>query len=171
MSTNNDQSTNDDHPLSRRAVLTSMGVGALSAWTLTPAAIAMSAAESGPTPAEKANVDLVKQFISGWTKKTYDPAKEMATYLSSPCLVRAIEDKPALTQPADVAQVFIDFMKSGSRVGRVDFHRVVAMGPLVVTRRTDVVFVPGKPDVIYEIAGIFLVKDAKIREWTDYYAT
>ena len=91
-------------------------------------------------------------------------------YLSSPCVVRPIEDKPALTTPAEAANVFIEFMKDGSRVGRVDFHRVVAAGPLVVTRRTDVVLVPGKPNAIYEIAGVFLVRGGKIHEWTDYNA-
>ena len=44
-------------------------------------------------------------------------------------------------------------------------------GPLVINRRTDVVLVPGKPNVNYEIAGVFLVKDGKIREWVDYNAT
>jgi len=114
---------------------------------------------------------VVKNFILGWTKRNYDAGKEMATYLSSRCLVRPIEDKPALTTPAEAANVFVEFMKDGSRVGRVDFHRVVATGPLVVTRRTDVVLVPGKPNAVYEIAGVFLVKDGKIREWIDYNAT
>ena len=164
-------STNNDRPVSRRAVMTSAAIGGISALMLTPTMVAaMSSAASLPTPAEKANTDLVRSFISGWTKKDFDAGKEMAAYLSTPCLARPIEDKPALTKPADVAQIFIDFMKDGSRVGRVDFHRVVTLGPLVVTRRTDVVFVPGKPNVIYEIAGIFLVKEGKIREWIDYNA-
>jgi limonene-1,2-epoxide hydrolase len=114
---------------------------------------------------------VVTHFILGWTKKNYDASKEMATYLWSPCLVRPIEDKPGLTTPAEAANVFIEFMKDGSRVGRVDFHRILATGPLVVTRRTDVVLVPGKPNAVYEIAGVFLVKDGKIREWVDYNAT
>jgi limonene-1,2-epoxide hydrolase len=46
----------------------------------------------------------------------------------------------------------------------------LATGPLVVTRRTDVVLVPGKPNAVYEIAGVFLVKNGKIREWVDYNA-
>jgi len=154
--------------VSRRSVLASAGIGGIAALM---SSSAFAAADTGTTPAEKANVDVVKNFISGWTKKTYDAGKEMATYLASPCLVRPIEDKPALTTPAAAADVFIEFMKDGSRVGRVDFHRVVATGPLVMTRRTDVVFVPGKPNAIYEIAGVFLVRDGKIREWVDYNAT
>jgi len=157
----------NDTSFSRRALLASAGIGGLAAWMLPQAA---SATEAGATPTEKANIEVVKHFISGWTKKSYDASKEMATYLSSPCLVRPVEDKPALTTPAQAATVFIDFMKDGSRVGRVDFHRIFATGPLVVTRRTDVVLVPNKPDAIYEIAGVFLVKDGKIREWIDYNA-
>jgi limonene-1,2-epoxide hydrolase len=154
--------------MSRRALLASAGFGGLATWMLPTA---NAAAGAGTTPAEKANIEVVKNFISGWTKKNYDAGKEMAAYLTSPCLVRPIEDKPALTKPAEAANVFIDFMKNGSRIGRVDFHRVVAMGPLVVTRRTDVVFIPGKPNTVFEIVGIFLVKDGKIREWVDYNAS
>ena len=160
-------STNNDASISRRTLLATAGMGAFAAWALPETA---ASAGAGATAAEKANTELVTQFIRGWTKKNYDPAKEMATYLSSPCQVRPVEDKPALTTPADAAKVFIDFMKDGSRVERVDFHHVFATGPVVVTRRTDVVVTPGKPNTNYEIAGVFLVKDGKIREWVDYLA-
>ena len=159
--------TNTPASTSRRALLASAGIGGIAAWSMPTADAATGA---GITPAEQANIVLVKKFISGWTQKQYDAGKEMAMYLSSPCVVRPIEDKPALTTPAEAANVFIEFMKDGSRVGRVDFHRVVAAGPLVVTRRTDVVLVPGKPNAIYEIAGVFLVRGGKIHEWTDYNA-
>jgi limonene-1,2-epoxide hydrolase len=160
--------TNTDTSVSRRALLASAGIGGMAACMLPPA---MAATGAGTTPAEKANIELVRHFILGWTKKDYDANKEMATYLSSPCLVRPVEDKPALTAPAEAAKVFIDFMKDGSRVGRVDFDRVMATGPLVVTRRKDIVLVPGKPNVVYDVAGVFLVKDGKIREWIDYIVT
>jgi hypothetical protein len=61
----------------------------------------------------KANIDLVTHFILGWTKKNYDANtnKGMANYLSYPCLLRPVEDKPALTTPAEAANVFIEFME------------------------------------------------------------
>jgi len=153
--------------ISRRSLLGAAAMGGLAAWAPPPCA---AAAGTGTTPAEKANIELVTHFILGWTKKNFDAGKEMATYLSSPCQVRPVQDKPALTTPAEAANVFIDFMKDGSRVGRVDFHRVFATGPLVVTRRTDVVLTPGKPNTLYDIAGVFLVRDGKIHEWVDYIA-
>lgn len=159
-------STKTETAVSRRALLASAGMGGIAAWMLSGSATAAKT-----TPAEQSNVDLVTRFILGWTRKGYDANQEMATYLTSPCLVRAIEDQPSMTTPAAAASVFTEFMKDGSRVSRVDFHGTHVIGPVVMNRRTDVVSSPGKADVNYEVVGIFLVRDGKIKEWVDYHAT
>ena len=45
---------------------------------------------------------------------------------------------------------------------------IFAKGPVVVTSRVDTVKAPGKPDQVYKIAGVFIVKGGKITEWTDF---
>ena len=45
-----------------------------------------------------------------------------------------------------------------------------ASGAVVVTSRVDTVKTPGKPDQVYKIAGVFIVKGGKITEWTDFLA-
>jgi limonene-1,2-epoxide hydrolase len=37
-----------------------------------------------------------------------------------------------------------------------------------MARRIDAERTPGKPDREWPVVGVFAVKDAKIREWTDF---
>ena len=71
--------------------------------------------------------------------------------------------------PAAVAAEMKSFTASGQSVD-VKLLEIFAKGPVVVTSRVDTVKAPGKPDQVYQIAGVFIVKGDKITEWTDFLA-
>jgi limonene-1,2-epoxide hydrolase len=37
-----------------------------------------------------------------------------------------------------------------------------------MNKRNDTLKTEGKPDQVFPVVGVFLVKDGKITEWTDY---
>ena len=72
----------------------------------------------------------------------------------------------------DGAQVAVavemkSFTASGQSID-VEMLEIFAKGPVVVTSRVDTVKAPGKPDQVYKIAGVFIVKGGTITEWTDF---
>jgi limonene-1,2-epoxide hydrolase len=110
---------------------------------------------------DKENIGVVKAFIAGWN----DGARG-ADYLSDQSSVRLEEDKPAVIGK----KAYIDawaMLQPGQHV-TVKVHEIFARSPVVLTRRTDTLITPGKPDQSYEVVGVFIVKDKKIAEWTDY---
>jgi limonene-1,2-epoxide hydrolase len=130
------------------------------------AALAMSvsgtalAAKRGPT--EAANVKVVKAFIASWN----DPDKAV-TYLSDKASVRMVEDQPAVVGPQAVDAAFKGFMSHGEKLS-VKILSTSAKGPVVMDSRVDTMTTPGKPDQAFPVIGVFVVKDGKITEWTDY---
>jgi limonene-1,2-epoxide hydrolase len=126
--------------------------------------------EAAPLSAvEKANSKLVADFCLGWMAKSYDADQEMARFLAADSVVRMVEDKPPVIGPAAAAAEMKSFTASGQSVD-VKMLEIFAKGPVVVTSRIDTVKAPGKPDQAYPIAGVFIVKNGKITEWTDFLA-
>ena len=41
-------------------------------------------------------------------------------------------------------------------------------GPVVMNKRIDTMKTAGKPDQVFPVVGVFIVKKGKITEWTDY---
>jgi len=124
--------------------------------------------EAAPLSAnEKANSKLVKDFCLGWMAKNYDADREMAKFLAANSSVRMEEDKPPVIGPAAVAAEMKGFTSSGQTID-VKMLEIFAKGPVVVTSRIDTVKAPGKPDQVFKVAGVFIVKNGKITEWTDY---
>jgi limonene-1,2-epoxide hydrolase len=77
-----------------------------------------------------------------------------------------LEDQPALVGK----KAYVDAwgaLQPDQRMS-VKYHEILARNPVVVTRRTDTLITPGKPDQLFEISGVFIVRDGKIVEWTDY---
>jgi limonene-1,2-epoxide hydrolase len=130
-------------------------------------ALGRSAGAAPLTEAEKANSKLVKDFCLGWMAKNYDADREMAKFLAANSSVRMEEDKPPVTGPAAVAAEMKGFTSSGQTID-VKMLEIFAKGPVVVTSRVDTVKAPGKPDQAFKVAGVFIVKNGKITEWTDY---
>jgi limonene-1,2-epoxide hydrolase len=125
---------------------------------------ALAAGFSGTALAAKksANSQVVADFIANWN----DPDKAV-TYLADDASVRMVEDKPPVVGPAAVAAAFKGFMSNGVKIS-VKVNSTVTKGPVVVDSRVDTLTTPGKPDQPFNVVGVFVVKDGKIKEWTDY---
>ena len=78
-----------------------------------------------------------------------------------------VEDEPAVVGPASIAAAFKGFLTPGVTV-TVETLSTTAHGPVVLNRRIDTVKTPDKPDQVFPVAGVFIVKDGKIKEWADY---
>ncbi len=148
--------------MARREIFAAGGAAALAALALADPADAVERSAS-----ERANLELVQKFCMGWMAKSYDADAEMSRFLAADSSVRMVEDKPPVIGPGAVAAEMKSFTGSGQSID-VKMLEVFAKGPVVVTSRIDTVKAPGKPDQIYKIAGVFVVKGGKIAEWTDY---
>jgi limonene-1,2-epoxide hydrolase len=124
------------------------------------AAPALADAEGNKT--ERANVKVVNDFIAAWD----DPDKAV-TFLAPEASVRMEEDKPALVGPKAVGDAFKGFMTPGIEL-HVKTLRTTVHGPVVLNKRVDTLKTKGKPDQVFPVVGVFVVKNGKIVEWTDY---
>jgi limonene-1,2-epoxide hydrolase len=110
----------------------------------------------------KANEKIVNDFIDAWN----DPDKTV-TFLADNCAVCIEEDKPAITGRANVAAAFRGYTGHGAKLD-VKILQTYAEGPLVTNKRVDTLTAPGKPSQSFSVVGVFIVKNGKIIEWTDY---
>lgn len=157
--------------LSRRTLVVSGGLGALALAGLAGGASAEDAPPAKAKPdASAANIKLVNDFIKSWSAKDFDADKVAAQYLADDCSVRMEEDKPPLVGPAAVAAGFKAFLTNGTTL-KVKISQTFAHGPVVANSRVDTLVVPGKPPQSFPVAGVFVVKNGKIKEWADYLAT
>ncbi len=111
---------------------------------------------------EKANVQVVDDFIAAWS----DPDKAV-TFLAPEASVRMVEDQPAVVGQKAVGDAFKSFMTPGVKL-TVKTLRTTVHGPVVMNKRVDTVKTAGKPDQVFPVVGVFIVKNGKITEWTDY---
>jgi len=146
----------------RRGLIIGAGLAAAAA-----ALGARPAAAATLTAAEAANLELVRAFCRTWGEADFDPDKVLPNYLASDGRVRFLHDQPFIVGPTAAAAAFKPFLKNGERF-RVKHLDEFARGPLVANHRIDTVVTPGKPDKDMEVFGVFLLKDGKIQEWTDY---
>ena len=120
----------------------------------------ISAAAESAT--EKENMRVVADFMASWD----DPDKA-ATYLSADASVRMVENEPAVIGRVAVAAAFKTFMTPGMTLD-VDTLSTTAHGPVVLNKRIDTLKTPGKPEQVFPVVGVFVVKNGKIEEWADY---
>jgi limonene-1,2-epoxide hydrolase len=125
------------------------------------------AAAAEPTAAEAANVKVVKDFCATWGAKDFDPDASARAYFTPDASVRVLDTMPFVVGPAAIGAAFKPFLQHGERF-KVQFLDVYAKGPLVVTHRIDTQVAPGQADKAMEMVGVFLVRDGRIKEWTDY---
>lgn len=112
--------------------------------------------------AERANVKVVDDFIAAWS----DPDKAVS-FLAPEASVRMEENKPAIVGQKAVADAFKGFMKPGVTL-HVKTLRTTVHGPVVLNKRIDTMKTKGQPDQVFPVVGVFVVKNGKIVEWTDY---
>jgi limonene-1,2-epoxide hydrolase len=118
------------------------------------------AAEMGAL--EKANAKVVNAFLKDWSKG--DSAK-LGAYLAEDCVVRMEENKPLMGRAAAVAGIQSYFDRDWKFSMAV--LETFAKGPVVVNSRKDTVTM-GEKKPVFAVAGVFLVRDGKIHEWSDF---
>ena len=117
---------------------------------------------AGKSAAEKANVKVVDDFIAAWS----DPDKAVA-HLAPNAAVRMIEDQPAVVGQTAIAAAFKSFMTPGVTL-KVETLKTTVHGPVVMNKRIDTLKTADKPDQVFPVVGVFVVKNGKITEWVDY---
>ncbi len=137
--------------MTRRSILTSLIAGA---------ALAAKAAE--PNAAEKANLDLVTRFCESFAAR--DIAK-ISAFLSPDVVYRITDTAPAVKGSEAIARIrgYVE------RSSAIEFKILDswARGSVVVNERIDA-FTRADGNVAYHLTGVFVVKDGKIVEWSDY---
>ena len=146
------------------------GIGNLARRSLGVAGLAGAVAVSGLSGTsfaageaiQKANAKVVAEFVASWN----DPDKSVG-FLAPDASVRMVEDQPPVVGREAVGAAMKGFMTPGVKITVKTLHTTV-YGPVVVNQRIDTLKTPGKPDQVFPVVGVFLVKDGKIKEWTDY---
>lgn len=122
--------------------------------------LALRAAE--PTAAEKANLDVVTRFCESFA--TRDMAK-ITSFLSPDIVYRLTDNVPGVKGEEAIARIrgYVD------RSSSIEFKILDSWvrGSVVVNERVDS-FTRADGKVAYHLTGVFVVKDGKIIEWSDY---
>jgi limonene-1,2-epoxide hydrolase len=151
----------------RRKLLIAGGLGLTAIATVSRAATPQTMISNGTTAAERQNVKLLKAFWAGWDADDLHIDRLVEQYMAPDAVVRWTDDTPVLNGVHSAAAAAKASMPAGSRM-IVKIHGLFAHGPLVASNRVDTLKVPGKPDVIFNSAGVAIFKDGKIVEYTDY---
>lgn len=114
------------------------------------------------TSAEQGNLKLVTDFCASWT--TRDMTR-ILPFLADDCVYRMTETTPPANGHDGVVQRLKQWLDDSSLVEFKILDAKVA-GPIVITHRIDR-FLTKQP-LTWEGVGVFFVKDAKIKEWSDY---
>lgn len=123
---------------------------------------------------ETLNVEVVRAFMAAAGK--LDPDERYGRYCAPQSRIRweSAADSPVQWDPSKTI-VGPEAAAAGSKkyvqaglIYEPIIHEIYASGPVVVTRRTDVRKIPGQADYCASAVGVFVVKNGKIEEWTDY---
>ena len=113
---------------------------------------------------ERANVQLVGDFCTSWS--TRDLAKILPR-LTDDCVYRMSETTPAVIGHAGVTERLGSWMPSSDRGIEFKILDTFAAGSIVMNHRIDSFMSTTRP-LTWEGVGVFFIKDAKIKEWSDY---
>jgi len=141
--------------------------GSATAASATGSATAGSASAASASAVEKSNLQLVKDFCQAWSEDPPDADKLASQFLSDDCVVRFGETvAPVSGQEAAIA-LFQTFLNNGERY-ELKIVETFAHGPVVVTSRVDSTIKGKKTTNPTQVVGVFIIKDGKIKEWSDY---
>jgi limonene-1,2-epoxide hydrolase len=143
---------------SRRAFLTTAGIGAFA-----PLALASKASAAEWSDAEKANVKLVNDFCASWSTRDL---KQVLPRFADTGVYRMSETTPPVTGHAGITERLGSWMQSSDRIVW-EVLDTYAKGPMVINHRIDRFESKTRP-LTWEGVGVFFVKDGKIQEWQDY---
>ncbi len=116
------------------------------------------------TDAEKANAKLVVDFCASWSTRDL---KQILPRLAPECIYRMSETIPAVTGHAGVTEKLGSWMTSSDLGIEFKILDTFAAGSIVMNHRIDSFMSTTRP-LTWEGVGVFFIKDAKIKEWSDY---
>ena len=157
------------HSSSRRAFaaggLTVLATLGLSRLSIAQAAGAQAPATSGnalPPEVEKANIGVVTDFCAAFGRK--DVAKAVSL-LGDNCTYRVVQNRAPLVGKEKVSEQIKGLIERGAEF---KLYKTIALGPLVLNDRDDVLVRRTGGTITIRLTGFFFVEDGKISEWTDY---
>jgi limonene-1,2-epoxide hydrolase len=156
------QQTSPRLPLAQDAECDYTNAMTRSQFLMSGAAFAIPAMAAEPAAGEKANLALVTDFCAAFAAR--DMTK-IASYLAPNCSYRITET----AMPAVGAAAVERIRSYVERSSKIEFKILDSWtrGPMVINERIDSFVRPdGSP--AYHLVGVFLIKDGKIAEWTDY---
>lgn len=117
------------------------------------------------TPQETENERLVTEFCKDWAKQDVDV---LAEYLASDIQYQMYEGRPDISGVDEFKKELRDFLNRLKEV-RWEIYRSYAIGELVINERIDhFIDEDSSKSFHLPIAGVFLVRDGKIKMWKDY---
>ena len=135
---------------------------------------AMAVAASGEIPAladsssvEKANTQVVKDFCQSWAENPPDPEKMVDQFMTDDCLVRFGDKVAPVSGKSAVVTLLGTFLTNGERYD-LKILETFARGPVVVNSRIDSTLKGGRSTNPTPVVGVFVLRDGKIKEWSDY---
>ena len=114
---------------------------------------------------ETANEQLVTQFCLDWAKRDADLLVE---YLAEDIEYQMYEGRPDIVGHDQFKQELGEWLK-GLKEVKWEINRTYSVGELVINERVDH-FISDDPKKTFRlpIAGVFLVREGKIKMWKDY---
>ncbi len=123
------------------------------------------------TDAEKANLKIVRDMVSTWDIVAgSDPLNiaRLSPFFASDCAFRLRPTDVTATRGLDAVEAAI---KRGTVNGQKIRHQLLesfAKGPVVAIEKLNQFITPEKTRTSHVVA-VFLLKDGKIAEWTEYF--
>jgi len=112
--------------------------------------------------AKAANLAVVRNFYAAG-----DDPQRAASFFASDAVVRMDETKPPITGSAAILAALKALTAHGEKLTARITSNFVA-GPVVAVRHVDTLTVPGEQTQTYKLAAVFIVRDGKIKEWSEY---
>ena len=117
------------------------------------------------TALEEENERLVTQFCLDWAKRDADLLVE---YLADDIEYQMYEGRPDIVGHEQFKTELGDWLK-GLKEVKWEINRSHAIGELVINERVDHFIAEDEKKTFHlPIAGVFLVRDGKIKMWKDY---
>ena len=145
--------------VSRRTFLSAAGVGAA---TVAGLPVLLEAADW--TAPEKANVAVVTEMCRAWVAPL--DLEKVGSFLAEDCVYRATETAPPIKGRQAIVEGLKKMLGSPSKV-TFDLVQTFARGPIVFNERFDRFTMPQR-NVNWHGVGVFVVRDGRIAEWSDF---
>jgi limonene-1,2-epoxide hydrolase len=130
-----------------------------------------AAAAAEMTETERANIKVISDMVATWdmvAASNPPEADKLKTFFADDCAFRL---RPTDTAPARGFEVVQAAIQRGTANGQKIHHELLdrfTKGPVVVMEKLNQFITPEKTRTSHVVA-VFLMKDGKIAEWTEYF--